>query len=237
MREKPKIHAYLAQHGIASRRKAEAMVQQGNVKVNGHTAVVGQRIDPEQDTVTVNGKSITPGTVRNQDHLYFLIYKPVDYVSTTSDELGRKTVLELIPSQTARLYPVGRLDIESEGLMLLTNDGELTQQLTHPSYEIKKTYRVLLKGFPSWKALDHLEAGVKLKDGWAKPDSFYIIDKEAEATWLEITIHSGRNRIVRRMMERIGYDVLRLVRVEMGPFKLEMLGNAPYVQLTHPLPT
>lgn len=96
---------------------------------------------------------------------------------------------------------------------------------------------MLLKGFPSRKALDHLEAGVKLKDGWATPDSFYVIDKEGEATWLEITIHSGRNRIVRRMMERIGYEVLRLIRVEMGPFKLEMLGNAPYVQLTHPLPT
>lgn len=138
MREKPKIHAYLAQLGVASRRKAEAMVQQGNVKVNGQTALVGQRIDPQQDTVTVNGKAIAPSPVTNQEHLYFLIYKPVGYVSTTSDELGRKTVLDLIPPQTARLYPVGRLDIESEGLMLLTNDGELTQKLTHPSYEIKK---------------------------------------------------------------------------------------------------
>lgn len=231
MREKPKLHAYLAQMGIASRRKAEELIQQGKVKVNGQVAVIGQRIDPETDRVAVADQPLDQKTPSPK--AYYLVYKPVGYVSTTADELNRKTVLDLLPKSARhlRIYPVGRLDIESEGLMLLTNDGELTNQLTHPSYHIPKTYEVLVEGIPSQKALEHLKKGVKLVDGFIAADDVKVISHERGNTWLEITLHSGRNRIVRRMMRRVGYDVLKLIRTKIGEFTLDQLGDAAFVSL------
>lgn len=223
-----KLQAHIAHLGISSRRKAEEMILEGKIIVNGEKAHIGQRINPKTDKITIDGKRVG-GT--NETFVYFLINKPVGYVSTTSDEMGRKTVMDLVPTQKERLYPVGRLDIDSQGLMLLTNDGELTHLFTHPSFEIEKTYHVLVEGAPSNKALNHLQKGVRLKDGYTKPALVKILKHEMGDTWLEIAIHEGRNRQIRRMTDRVGYKTLRLIRVSMGPFKLDDLGKQKFIQL------
>lgn len=228
-----KLQAFLAQQGIASRRKSEELIEQGVVTVNGQPAHIGQRINPAVDYVNVGGKTIT--TTDSTDLVYFLVNKPVGYVSTTSDELGRRTVLNLLPTETTqkyRLFPVGRLDIDSQGLILLTNDGQLTQQLTHPSFNHQKTYQVLVEGTPSTKAIEHLKRGVKLKEGYTKPDAFEVMDYQDNNTWLELVIHEGKNHQVRRMMERIGYPVIELIRTAIGPLTLDMLENDRYIQLS-----
>lgn len=226
--ETQKIHAYLAHMGISSRRKAEEIVKAGKVTVNGKVALLGQRIDPLKDRVAVHGQELNTST----NLLYFLVNKPQGYVSTASDELDRPTVLELAPPTKERLYPVGRLDQDSEGLMLLTNDGDIAHHLTHPRFEIPKTYEVKIGGRPTTKALQHLRRGVRLKEGYTSPAEVEIINHSDNATWLTITIHEGRNRQVRRMMERVGYTVQELIRVEFGPFTLSQLGRKKYYQLT-----
>jgi 23S rRNA pseudouridine2605 synthase len=223
-----KLHAHLAQLGVASRRKAEAMIEAGKVAVNGQPAHVGQRIDPNIDHVKIGGKPISG----NLNLRYFLINKPRGFVSTTSDELDRPTVLKLIPKTKERLFPVGRLDIDSEGLLLLTNDGDLTYRLTHPKFAVPKTYEVMVGGRPTGLAINHLRRGVKLKEGYTQPAEITILDHEGENTWLEITITEGWNRQVRRMLERVGYDTIRLVRIKMGPFSLDDLDDNPYRELT-----
>lgn len=231
-----KIHAYLAHSGVASRRRAEELVSQGKVTINGVKAVIGQRIDPEKDAVAVNGKPIQ----RAVKSVYFLLHKPAGYVSTTNDELGRPTVLSLLPktllSQVGRLYPVGRLDIDSEGLLLLTNDGALAQKLTHPRFEVTKTYHVQLDRQPSGKALSHLHRGVKLKDGLAMVDSIDPLHENhpVDQVWFSLTVHEGRNRLIRRLWERLGYDVKRLIRVSFGQFSLEQLGGKRWMQVDAP---
>jgi 23S rRNA pseudouridine2605 synthase len=223
-----KLQKYLAQAGVASRRKAEQLIAEDRVTVNNQPAHIGQRVDPTHDAVKIDRKLLKPIT----ELVYFLVNKPVGYISSTNDELGRKTVLNLIPEQKNRIYPVGRLDQDSSGLMLLTNDGALAQKMTHPSYQTRKTYQVLVQGRPSTKALDHLKRGVKLKEGYTSPAEVDIIGHPEGNTWLEITIHEGRNRQIRRMMERVGYEILELVRLQMGPFSLDRLEDQPFIELT-----
>ena len=221
-----KLQKFLSQAGVASRRQAEKLIEDKHVQVNGQTATLGQRIDPQIDEVKFKGKKVSVA-----DKIYYLINKPLGVVSTTSDELKRRTVLSLIPKLTEKIYPVGRLDIDSEGLMLLTNDGELAQKLTHPKFEIPKTYEVFVAGTPSTKALEHLRRGVKLKDGFTRPAQVEVLRHEAANTWLEITISEGRNRQVRRMMDRVGYPVLKLIRVKFGPFSLDDIDGEQFIQL------
>lgn len=224
-----KLQAYMSQLGIASRRKSEELIQNGLVKVNDEIAHIGQRINPEKDKIEYNGN------VYNQKETkrYFLVDKPVGYVSTTSDELGRKNVLELLPKDlNEHLYPVGRLDIDSEGLLLLTNDGLLAQKLTHPKYEIEKTYHVFTKRNPSFNAVMHLRKGVKLKDGYTQPAKVERLSKDESGAWTEITIKEGRNRQIRRMMERVGYPVEKLVRMSMGPLHIDMLEGEQVIELS-----
>ncbi len=225
-----KIHAYLAQLGVASRRKAEEMVGEGKILVNGKPAVIGQRIVPGTDTISVEGVELTI----DQNLRYFIVNKPRGVISTTSDELGRQSITTLIPKNVKeRLYPVGRLDMDSEGLVLLTNDGGLTQKLTHPSYEVAKTYEVLVDRRPTPKALDHLRAGVKLKEGFTRPAEVSVLgDEMGGRIWLQITITEGRNHQVRRMLERVGYDTIRLIRTQMGPLDLAMLEQQRVRELT-----
>lgn len=223
-----KLQAYIAQSGLASRRKAEALIAAGQVSVNGKPAHIGQRINPQTDHISVQGQSVTPDT----DKVYYLVNKPKGLISTTSDELNRSTVLTLIPTSHHRLYPVGRLDKDSEGLMLLTNDGEVAYFLTHPKHEVTKTYRVRVTTEPTELALDHLRRGVKLDRGYTRPAEVQIVKSDALGTWLEITIHEGKQHQVRRMMRRVGYEVERLVRVELGPFTLKMLHGKKYRALT-----
>lgn len=228
-----RIHVFLAHSGVASRRRAEALVMQGKVKVNRVTAVVGQQINPQSDKVSVDGKTISS----TSKSVYILLHKPPGVVSTTNDDLGRPTVLSLLPKalmqQIGRLYPVGRLDIESEGLLLLTNDGALAQQLTHPKYEVKKTYHVQLDRQPSEKALLHLQKGVLLKDGMARVDNFEPLPDEyqKDQVWYSVSVHEGRNRLVRRLWERLGYDVLRLIRTSFGPFSITQLGEKRWIKI------
>lgn len=215
-----KVHQYLAHAGISSRRKAEQLILDGRIKVNGQPAHVGQRIDPQKDTVFFDDTKVNT----SQDLVFYKMYKPRGFVSTLQDELGRKTVVDLLPEIQERVYPVGRLDLESEGLLIMTNDGELTQILTHPKFEVEKTYHVLLQGIPSTPALQHLKRGVKLKEGYTKPVKMKILSRENQQnTWLELSIKEGRNQQVRRMIRRIGYEVLRLKRVQFGPVSLDSL--------------
>lgn len=223
-----KLQAFMAHTGVASRRASEKLIEEKKVMVNGEVAHIGQRIDPNKDKVEVEGKLLS----EPEKFRYFLVYKPVGYVSTTSDEMGRKNVLELLPKNVKeRLYPVGRLDIDSEGLLLLTNDGALAQKLTHPKFKVEKTYQVVVKGTPTFKAINHLRNGVKLKDGFTKKARVEVLLKEEGQTTLEITISEGRNRQVRRMFERVGYDVIQLIRVKMGPLDLEMLDDKKIIEL------
>lgn len=226
----PKIQAYLGKLGIMSRRHVEDLIREKKVQVNGVLAKIGQRIKAGEDVIVVDGKKIE--TKKPPQPIYILLYKPVGYLSTVSDEANRKTVLDLVSEIKDRLYPVGRLDMDSEGLMILTNDGDLTFKLTHPAHEISKVYQVLLKGVPSTPALNLLQKGVKLKEGFFRPDEMKILGHDNGNTWLELTVHEGKNRLIRRMMRRIGYDVLRLVRVKMGPFTVEMLNSQRYLKLS-----
>lgn len=223
-----KLQAYLAHAGIASRRKSEELIAMGKVKVNDEVAHVGQRIDPKLDTIRVQGKKIKA----TEKKRYFLVYKPRNVVSTTNDELNRRTVTSLLPDLKERLYPVGRLDFESEGLMLLTNDGDFAYKTTHPKFEIPKTYRATVKGRPTFKSLQMMRGGVKLKEGFTRPDSLEIVAEHEDHTILELTIHQGYNRQVRRMFERIGYEVIQLVRIKFGNLSLEDLQEAPLRELS-----
>lgn len=216
----------MAHAGIASRRSAEKMVGEGEVMVNGHKAKIGEVIDSEHDKVTVGGKPTKLGDT----YTYYLINKPRHVVSTAKDEMGRRTVTSMVP-RGSRLYPVGRLDYESEGLMLLTNDGELAFHLTHPSFEIEKVYRVLVKGVVTDKSIGYLLAGVTIEGKKASADQVKIVEAQENNTWIDITIHEGRNRQIRKMCEAVGYPVLRLIRTKLGPWELGDLASGKTRQL------
>lgn len=224
---KMRIHKYMAHAGIASRRAAEKMVTEGEVMINGHKAQIGEIVDPEHDKVTVGGKPTKLESV----HLYYLLHKPRQVVSTVKDPEGRRTVSSLIP-QGSRLYPVGRLDFESEGLMLMTNDGELAYHLTHPSFEVTKVYRVLVKGVMTDKVVGYLQAGVTIEGKKTAADQVQIVEAQEHNTWIDITIHEGRNRQIRKMCEAVGYPVLRLIRTKLGPWELGDLPSGKTRQLT-----
>jgi len=231
-----KLHKFMAQAGIASRRKSEELIAAGKVKVNDLVATVGQRINPNQDQVEFNKQILNPKTTKR----YFLVNKPVGVVSTTNDELGRPTVLSLLPKeivqeQNLRLFPVGRLDIDSQGLLLLTNDGELTQRLTHPKFAVEKTYLVRLDRRPTDAALVRLQKGVKLTDGWAHVTDFHRhTHEEKEQIWFEISVSEGRNRLIRRIWERLGYEVIELIRISFGQLKLDQLNNQSFIEIPAP---
>jgi pseudouridine synthase len=215
-----KLQAFLSRVGVASRRASEKLIEEGKVTVNDSVAHIGQRINPNKDTVLYKGEVLN----NPENKRYFIVNKPVGYISTTSDELGRKNVLELLPRDiNERLFPVGRLDKDSEGLLLLTNDGDLTYKLTHPKFIVEKTYHVFVNRSLTFNALMHLRKGVKLKDGFTEPAKVERLTSDDSGAWLEITITEGRNRQVRRMFERVGYPVEELVRMSMGPLHLDML--------------
>lgn len=226
----------MAQAGVASRRKSEELIAAGKVKVNNLVATIGQRINPNQDQVEFDKQILNPKTIKR----YFLVNKPVGVVSTTSDELGRPTVLSLLPTEITkepnlRLFPVGRLDIDSQGLLLLTNDGELTQRLTHPKFAVEKTYLVRLDRRPTDAALMRLKKGVRLKDGWTHVLDFHRHTHEIrEQIWFSVTVSEGKNRLIRRIFERLGYEVVNLVRISFGLLTLEQLGSQTWMEIPPP---
>lgn len=203
-----KLQKVIAEAGIASRRAAERLIEAGRVSVNGEPATIGRRVDPERDTVQIDGSPVPtkPGLV------HYLLNKPRGVVSTADDPHGRPTVVSLVPPEP-RVYPVGRLDTDSEGLIILTNDGEMTHQLTHPSFGVDKEYLVHVKGRPAPATVRQLREGVELEDGVTAPAKVALV----APTTLRIVIHEGRNRQVRRMCEAVGHRVARLVRTRIGP--------------------
>lgn len=224
-----RLQKYMAQCGIASRRACEQMILDNRVTVNGLPAKIGQTIDSEKDIVMLDQKTIQP----ESRHIVILLYKPRGVVSTSSDEKGRRTVQEFVQDIPCRLYNVGRLDINSEGLLLLTNDGDLANQLMHPSYGVKKTYRVVCDGELTAGEIASLTNGVELEDGLTAPARITNIRRSTTGgTAFSITIHEGRNRQIRRMLEAVGHRTLRLKREAYGPLQLGSMRPGDWRYLT-----
>lgn len=220
---------FLAEAGVAARRQAGELVKAGRVKVGGRVVKEpGLQVDPETASVEVDGRrlSVPRGKV------CYLVFKPRGYVSTVRDPQGRPKVVDLVPDRGRRLYPVGRLDMDTEGLLLLTDDGELAYLLTHPKFGVPKTYRALVAGFPAPAALDRLRRGIILEDGPTAPAQVEVVRQQGRHTWLEVTIHEGRKRQVRRMLEAIGYPVTALRRTSLGFLTLDGLRPGQYRRLT-----
>ena len=213
---KERLQKAMASAGVASRRKCEAMIREGRVRVNGLAVQeMGVQVDLEVDEIRVDET-----TISGADKLaYVMLHKPPGVVSTAHDERGRTSVIDMVEARS-RLYPVGRLDIDSEGLILLTNDGAVAHVLTHPSFEHEKEYRALVRGFSTRTALGRLTEGVQLEDGVARVDHVQAVTECSEGTWLNIVMHEGKKRQIRRMCAAVGLSVLRLVRVRMGPLHL-----------------
>ena len=210
--EPERIQKVLARAGIGSRRAVEEMIAAGRIRVNGKRAELGGRVDPDKDEVLLDG---SPVPLR-ADLVHFLLNKPVGVVSTADDPEGRTTVVDLIETEH-RVWPVGRLDVESEGVIVLTNDGDLALKLTHPRYGVPKTYLAEVKGDLGGPALRLLRQGVELDDGVTAPTEAHIVEKGEGRTLLQISLREGRKRQVRRMCEAVGFPVLRLVRTAIGP--------------------
>lgn len=205
-----KLHKVLARAGYGSRRSCELIIEQGRVLVNGVTAQVGLRVDVERDEVVVDGKIVGV----HPELVYFLLNKPAGFISSVADPQGRPTVVDLVPNDT-RVYPIGRLDLDSEGLLILTNDGDLTNLVAHPTHGVEKEYLVNVDRQITDRNLNRLRHGILLEDGITAPAR---VTKLSE-TLIRISIHEGRNRQVRRMCEELGYKVLRLVRIRIGPIR------------------
>jgi 23S rRNA pseudouridine2605 synthase len=223
-----RLQKILASAGIASRRHSEELIQAGRVAVNGHVVtLLGAKADPDKDQITVDGRAISIAAQRS----YFLLNKPRGYLSTCFDPQGRKTVLELVP-YTPGLHPVGRLDRDTSGLLILTNDGDFTEALTHPRHGVPKTYLAEVKGRPQQAAIERLRAGVRLEGGTTLPARVEVLDRHKETTMLALTIREGRNRQVRRMAEAIGHPVVRLERVAIGHLEAGELPPGKFRALT-----
>lgn len=216
-----RLQKVLSQAGVASRRAAEELIEQGRVTVDGQQVrKLGTRIDPENQVVHVDGELVV---VNPQKHIVLALNKPVGMVSTMYDPDGRPCIADILVDYPERLYHVGRLDIDTSGLLLLTNDGELANRLTHPSYEVKKTYVARVHGEVKPWVRKRLTQGIDLEDGPVKVDSFKVKDTFGEITTVEVTLHEGRNRVVRRLLDAVGFPVKELVRTQFGPIRLERL--------------
>ena len=225
---KIRLQKFLSEAGVASRRKSEELIAQGAVRVNNRTAGIGDRVDPKNDTVTVNGRRVN----RISETHYILLNKPRGYVTTTDDDLGRKCVTELVSDLKIRLYPVGRLDRVSEGALLLTNDGGFANAMMHPSHHVPKTYRVTVKSDVTKSQVESLSGGIELDGRMTAPADVHVIDRSEGRTVLEIVLYEGRNRQIRRMCEALGLEVARLKRVAIGNVRLGTLPVGRYRELT-----
>lgn len=228
---KERIQKVMADQGFCSRRAAEQIIREGRVKVNGHPASIGDKMDPARDTMMVDNQRVR--LVKKPEYHYLMLYKPRGFVTTTSDEKGRKTVMDLVEGYPARLFPVGRLDKDSEGLLLMTNDGEFANLMTHPSHGVSKLYRVTVRPKATEEQIIQLTKGVVLDDGTAtQPAVINVVVDEPGRTVMEMTIKEGKNRQIRRMCETVGLEVIRLRRSAMGAVKLGMLQPGQYRELT-----
>ena len=225
--EGERLQKVLAHAGVGSRRAVEEMIADGRVQVNGTRAELGRRVDPEKDKVEVDG-SLVP---LRANLVYYLLNKPEGVVTTADDPEGRPTVVDLVDAPD-RVWPVGRLDIGSEGAIILTNDGDLTLRLTHPRYHVPRTYLAQVRGSVGHKVLARLARGVELEDGRAAADHVGLLERVPGGSLVEITIAEGRNRQIRRMFDEIGHPVTRLVRRAIGPLELGRLKPGDYRRLS-----
>ena len=228
--EKIRIQKIIADAGIASRRKAEELISRGAVTVNGKRAQLGDKADPVKDKINVAGRDIT--IRQDAKKYYIMLHKPRGFITTMSDEGGRKCVAELVDDIPARLFPVGRLDRESEGLLLMTNDGAFANMISHPSTHFAKTYRVTVRPRITEDQLTRLTTGVVIEGRMSMPAAVHVIKSEQDRTVLEIVLEEGRNRQIRKMCEAIGLEVARLKRIAVGPVRLGMLQPGKYRELT-----
>jgi len=224
-----RLQKLIASTGLASRRKAETLISAGRVTVNGKVVTeLGTKVDPARDHVKVDGKHLSAA----QPFVYLMLNKPKHVMSTLDDPGGRTTVKDYLRGVSVRVFPVGRLDFDSEGLMLLTNNGDLAQALLHPRYHVPKTYLIKVKGVLSDEEIKKLEQGVRLEDGMTSPAMVKKIRKVEANSWLEMTIREGRKHQVKRMLEAVGHPVIKLLRVRMGPLSLGSLEPGEFRFLT-----
>ncbi len=216
---KIRLQKHLSECGIASRRKAEELILAGKVRVNGRVAVLGAKVDPKRDKVQVSGKTV----IAKNEKMYIMLHKPRGYVTTTKDELDRKCVTDLVKDAPVKLFPVGRLDRNSEGLLIMTNDGGFANSLTHPSAHVNKTYRVTVKGEVGDEELIKLREGIELDGRKTFPCEVFVAERKSDRTVLIFIIQEGRNRQIRRMCEAVELEVIRLKRTEIAGVKLGML--------------
>ena len=224
-----RLQKVLAAAGIGSRRQCEELIRTGRVEVDRRVVTeLGVRVDPHRQEIRVDGQ-----VVRQPPRLYFAVHKPEGVVCTHRDPAGRPRVIDLVPTpQGQRLFPVGRLDLHSEGLILLTNDGELANRLAHPRYGVEKTYRAVVAGSPSQEIIDRLLRGVHLAEGVARASRIVVKKRLTHSTILEITLREGKNREIRRIFARVGHKVLRLLRLSVGPVRLGKLRPGQWRKLT-----
>lgn len=228
--EKIRLQKIIADSGYCSRRKAEQLISDGAVRVNGRPVKLGDKADPKRDLITVEGEKLRAAGISLR---YIKLYKPRGYVTTMSDEQGRKIVTDLLKDVPERVYPVGRLDRNSEGLLLLTNDGAFANDMTHPTRHVPKIYRVTVEGRVTEEQIEQLSGGVQIgEDEYTQPCKIGVLTEEEGRTVLEFTIKEGKNRQLRRMCEAVGLTVKRLRRTSIGGVKLGMLRPGEYADLT-----
>lgn len=228
--DKIRLQKYLSQCAVASRRKSEELILAGKVKINGRVATLGDKISPRNDTVTVSGKKIVSSKKRKL--YYIMLHKPRGFITTMDDEKGRKCVAQLVEDVGDRVYPVGRLDKDSEGMLLLTNDGEFANHMTHPSKHIPKTYRVTVRPNVTDEMLIKFQEGMEIDGRMTAPADAHILEKQENRVVLEIVLYEGRNRQIRKMCEALGLEVARLKRLSIGSIKLGMLPQGKWRELT-----
>lgn len=224
-----RLQKVLAQSGVASRRKCETLMADGRVEVNGEVITqLGARVDPDSAVIRVDGARIPVA----QGHVYLVAHKPRGVVSTMADEEGRPDLRSLLADRAERLFHVGRLDTDTDGLIVLTNDGEFAHRLAHPSYELQKTYVAQVEGAVKPRVRRDVLAGVQLEDGSVRVDGFRVVRTQGGRSMVELTIHEGRNHIVRRLLASVGHPVLRLSRTSIGPVRLGSLRSGDVRELT-----
>ncbi len=225
-----RIQKVLSEQGLCSRRAAEQIIAEGRVTLNGRPVSLGDKMDTQRDLLAVDGQPVR--IPKHTEYYYYMLHKPRGYVTTMSDERGRKTVVDLMGGTPVRVYPVGRLDKDSEGLLLMTNDGNFANMLSHPSHNVAKTYRVTVHPHASEEQILQLSNGVMLEDGMTRPAVIHVVVDEPERTVMEMSIKEGRNRQIRRMCDAVGLQVVRLRRISLGPVRLGMLAPGKYRELT-----
>lgn len=225
-----RLQKYLAHAGVASRRASEELIRQGRVVVNGKVVTDMGIMVVETDSIAVDGMSVTNEPI--EDKIYIVLNKPVGYVSSARDQFGRPTVVDLVKEFNTRLYPVGRLDYDTSGLIILTNDGDFTYRLTHPKHEVDKVYEALVSGIPSKSEIERFERGLKIEDYITSPARLSLLSVKGHNALIRVTIHEGKNRQVRKMCEAIGHKVLALKRISIGPIALEDLPDGKWRRLT-----